>query len=466
MPDSSAPRVQVQAIRTPGLGDTTYILSHAGTAVVVDPQRDVDRFLRLLSAGGLTVRYVLETHIHNDYVSGGRELARQAHAELVLPAGAGVAFDHTPAFHLEDLAHDGLVVRPLHTPGHTPEHVSYLVLVDGQPMALFSGGSLLVGSAGRTDLLGIERARQLSIAQFRSVHRLACLPDGLNLYPTHGEGSFCAASAAGRATSTIGLEKRTNPLLQYESAAEFAEAQLTELQPYPKYYTFMGRINTLGAAPLPFVDLPELTAAAVQSRTEDVHVVDARPRADVARGHIPGALAVELAEDFGTWVGWLLPFDAPLILVLNADQDEHEVLVQLGRIGFDQVRGILRGMAGWHAARWPTAAHETVSVEQFARAVTSGTGAQVLDVRSPAEWQSGSVPGASWRYVPDLANGVPDHLRGDEPVWVLCASGFRASIAASLLERQGYRSVVLTDGGVPDVLARLPSAEVTRGQAA
>ena len=201
--------MDVKTIRTPGLGDTTYLLSHNGQSVVVDPQRDVDRFLEAASADGVRIRYVLETHVHNDYVSGGRELARRAQAELVLPAGAGVAFEHTPAFHLEDLGDDGLVVRPIHTPGHTPEHVSYLVLIDGQPAALFSGGSLLVGSAGRPDLLGTERAHQFAIAQFRSMQRLASLPDELDLYPTHGEGSFCSASSAGRTTSTIGMEKRS-----------------------------------------------------------------------------------------------------------------------------------------------------------------------------------------------------------------------------------------------------------------
>jgi glyoxylase-like metal-dependent hydrolase (beta-lactamase superfamily II)/rhodanese-related sulfurtransferase len=201
--------VDVKAIRTAGLGDTTYILSHGGLGVVVDPQRDVDRFLDAGRADGVRIRYVLETHVHNDYISGGRELARRAQAELVLPAGAGVAFDHTPAFHLEDMTADGLVVRPIHTPGHTPEHVSYLVLVDGEPVALFSGGSLLVGSAGRPDLLGIERAHQLALAQFQSVQRLARLPDELELFPTHGEGSFCSASSAARQTSTIRSEKRT-----------------------------------------------------------------------------------------------------------------------------------------------------------------------------------------------------------------------------------------------------------------
>ncbi len=456
IPDEVGPRVDVEAIRTPGLGDTTYILSHNGRGVVVDPQRDIDRFLDAGHAHNIRIRYVLETHVHNDYVSGGRELARRAQAELVLPAGAGVAFDHTPAFHLEDLAaDDGLLVRPIHTPGHTPEHVSYLVFVDGEPAALFSGGSLLVGSAGRPDLLGIERAHQLAMAQFQSVRRLASLPDELALYPTHGEGSFCSASSAGRSTSTIGFEKQTNPLLQHRTPEAFAQAQLAGLQPYPKYYAFMGPINTLGPEPLPDMDVPELTPESVHARLTEVQVVDARPRAAYAAGHIPGAFGVELADDFGTWVGWLLPFNAPIVLVLEADQDLAEAVVQLERIGFDRVQGVLRGLSGWQAAGYATATYGVVDAAEFASAVSDGSARQVLDVRSPAEWQTGSVPGAHWRYVPDLMLGVPSELTPDEPVWLLCASGFRASIAAGLLQRHGFTPIVLARGGVADVLARV-----------
>ena len=456
VPIEAAPRFEVKAIRTPGLGDTTYVLSHNGRGVVIDPQRDVERFLDAGYARGVRIRYVLETHVHNDYVSGGRELARRAQAELVLPAGAGVAFNHTPAFHLEDLAdEESLVVRPIHTPGHTPEHVSYLVLIDGQPAALFSGGSLLVGSAGRPDLLGTERAHQLSLAQFHSLQRLARLPDDLGLYPTHGEGSFCSASSAGRTSSTVGLEKRTNPLLQQCNPEDFVQAQLAQLQPYPRYYAFMGRINTLGPEPLPEFDVPELTPEDVHARLADVHVVDARPRSAFAAGHIPGSLGVELADDFGTWVGWLVPFNAPVVLVLDDDQDLREAVVQLERIGFDRVHGVLRGLRGWRAAGYAAATFEVTDAESFARAMVDGRARQVLDVRSPAEWGTGSVPGALWRYVPDLVESVPSELDPTQAVWVMCASGFRASIAAGLLQRRGYRPVVLAKGGVADILGHM-----------
>jgi hydroxyacylglutathione hydrolase len=465
-PASPAPLFDVRSLRTAGLGDTTYLLSHNGLGVVVDPQRDVERFLDQAHVDGVRIRYVLETHVHNDYVSGGRELARRAQAELVLPAGAGVAFDHTPAFHLEDLEDDGLVVRPIHTPGHTPEHLSYLVFVDGQPAALFSGGSLLVGSAGRPDLLGIQRAHQFAVAQFHSVQRLSRLPDELGLYPTHGEGSFCSASNAGRTTSTIGQEKRANPLLQHHTPEAFAQAQLAGLQPYPKYYAFMGGINTLGPEPLPHHLTTELDPEQLHAQLKDVHVVDVRPRAAFAGGHVPGAIGVEMADDFGTWVGWLLPFNAPIVLVLEPDQDVGEAVVQLSRIGFDRVRGVLRGMASWRTAGYEVASYAVVDTDRFAGAVADGTAHQVLDVRAPSEWQTGSLPGAVCRYVPDLVDSAPPELDPSEPVWVVCASGFRATIAAGLLQRRGYRPVVLSDGGVPDVARRLATGSIVRAKPA
>ena len=453
--------MEIKSIRTPGLGDATYLLSHNGLGVVVDPQRDIDRFLIAAQDMGVRLRYVLETHVHNDYVSGGRELARETGADLVLPAGSGVAFAFVPAFHQEELGGEqGLTIRPVHTPGHTPEHVSYLVLIDGRPVALFSGGSLLVGSAGRPDLLGQARARQLATLQYGSVNRLAQLPDEVGLFPTHGEGSFCTASGAGRSTSTIGEEKRSNPVLAYPDAEAFVEEQLAGLGPYPKYYPNMAPINTLGPTPLPTRTVPELTPIAVADRAPDVWVVDARPPASFAAGHIPGAIGVGLADDFGTWVGWIMPFNAPLMLVLDPDQDLEVAVVQLGRIGYDRVLGVLRGLDAWRAEGRPVDSFETVDVERFAAAIRSNEARQVLDVRTPAEWEAGHIAGTVHRYAPDLADGVPTGLTTDEKVWLACASGYRSSIAAGLLERAGFRPVVLSRQGVPDVLERLGTTKV------
>ncbi len=450
--------MDVIRIRTPGLGDSSYLLTHAGLGVLVDPQRDVDRFLAAAHAAGVRLRYVLETHLHNDYVSGGREAARRSGAELVLPAGAGVAFPHTPAFHLEEFGEGGLVIRPLHTPGHTPEHMSYLVQIEGQPVALFSGGSLLVGSAGRTDLLGPERAHQLAVLQYGSLQRLSRLPEAVALLPTHGEGSFCTVSTAGRESSTIGIERRENPALAYPDAESFAVGQLAGLGPFPRYYAYMGRINLLGPPPMPDLQVPELTPAQARALAGTAHVIDGRPRQDFAAGHIPGALGVELAEQFGVWVGWLVPFDAPLVLVLNPDQDVHEAVTQLARIGYDDVRGVLRGLDAWREAGLPLASFPIETTAELAAALARGERPQVLDVRAPDEWRAGHLPGSVHRYLPDLVDGVPAELDPAAPVWVACASGHRAAIAAGLLEQHGYRPVLLT-GGIPDLLTRLADGQ-------
>ena len=207
--------MEIISFRTPGLGDQSHLLTHEGHGVLVDPQRDVDRFTAKAAELDVELRFVLETHLHNDYLSGGEQVALRTGAQLVLPAAAAAAYPHTPAFHLEDIPGErGLSIRPIHTPGHTPEHTSYLVLLDGEPVAVFSGGSLLVSSAGRPDLLGPERARTLARLQHGSLHRLAGLPGGVKLLPTHGEGSFCTSTGAGRYTSTIAEEVGSHPCLE------------------------------------------------------------------------------------------------------------------------------------------------------------------------------------------------------------------------------------------------------------
>ena len=333
--------MKVTTIPTAGLGDATYLLAHDGGGVVVDPQRDVERFERAIADAGIRLTHVLETHIHNDYLSGGRELTRRTGARLVLPAAAGVAFDHVPAFHKEDLPGGPVVIRPLHTPGHTPEHMSYAILVEAEVVAVFSGGSLLVGSAGRTDLLGEDRAEQLARLQYGSVHRLAGLPDETDLYPTHGEGSFCTASGAGRSVSTIGLERRTNPVLAYPDPDAFVAGQLAGLQPFPAYYAHMGPINLMGPEPLMDSQRDVLDPSGLP---DDASLVDIRPRGAYAAGHIPGSLGLEMSDQVAVWAGWLLPFDSPVVLVAEPGQDVEEVARQFGRIGFDNVLGVVHGV--------------------------------------------------------------------------------------------------------------------------
>lgn len=428
----------IETIRTEGLGDSTYVFIHDGMAIVVDPQRDIDRFERVLDGHSADLRMVIETHLHNDYVSGGPDLSRKTGAELLVPAGAAPVFRHRPAFHREDIDLGSLIVRPIHTPEHTPEHTSYVILIDNVEWGVFSGGSLLVASAGRTDLLGEERAESLARLQYGSVHRLAELPESVGLYPTHGAGSFCTTTAAGELTSTIGAEKTSNPVLAYEDEDAFVKGQLADLGQYPSYYRHMGPINLRGLAP-PSLDVPLLDEIPA-----GVTVVDARPRDRFASGHLPGVLGIELRNSFGTWVGWLTEQNTPLVLILDEDQDADEAIRQLVRIGYDDIRGIVRnpeeGLVSYREA----------DADTFAAAARSG--AQTLDVRAPHEWEDGIVQGAVLSYLPDLAAETPTGLDPVSPVWVTCGSGYRASIAASILEDRGFEPIVLSEGGTPDVL--------------
>ena len=433
------------SFRTPGLGDQTYLLTHEGKGVLVDPQRDIDRFLTAAAERDVELRFVLETHLHNDYVSGGEQAALRTGAELVLPAAAAAAYPHTPAFHLEDIKADGLVLRPIHTPGHTPEHTSYLVLVDGEPVALFSGGSLLVASAGRPDLLGTARARTLAKLQYGSLHRLAGLPRDVALYPTHGEGSFCSATNAGRYTSTIGDELDTNPLLATGDQERFADQLLAAPMPIPAFYQYMGPANTLGVPPMPPIAVPELTVADLPGHAQ---VVDVRDRAAQSAGLLPGSVGIELADDFGSWAGWLLPYQTPIVLVAEPDQDVTGAVTQLAQIGIDTVRGVVRDLAGAATTRYGLLGLRAFGARLADPAV------QVLDVRMPHERDEGRLPGAVERFLPDLVTeGIPDLLDPARPVLIACASGRRAAIAASLLARAGYQSAILDGAGVPELVA-------------
>lgn len=437
--------MEITTVRTSGLGDSTYVVVHDGQAIVVDPQRDIDRFLFILDQTNAELRYVLETHIHNDYVSGGRELASRTGAELVLPAAGAVKFDHLPAFHNESIAAGTWSIRPIHTPGHTPEHMSYLALVDDEPIAVFSGGSLLVGSAGRPDLLGMDRARTLAHLQYISVNRLAQLPDDVGLFPTHGAGSFCTATVAGEHTSTIGREKITSPVLGYKDRESFIEGQLAGLQPYPAYYAHMGPTNLRGPDPSPPHSLSEMDLDDIGGAI----VVDIRPAEQFAAGHLRGAVGIPFSDQVGVWAGWVLPFDAEIAIVAERGQDVDEAHRQFIRIGFDRVRGVVFDLPD----RVDLASYETVRLGEFLRRMDDGAVEQVIDVRAPDEWAAGHINGSMYRYTPDLFDDV-SAIDPSSPAWLVCGTGHRATIAAAALESHGLTPAVLVGHGVTDVMRR------------
>lgn len=440
----------IEPIRTESLGDTSYVLAHGGHGIVIDPQRDIHRFLQVIERLEVDITHVIDTHVHNDYLSGTPALARRLGADLVMPAGSGAGFAFVPAFHLEELKGGGsLVIRPIHTPGHTPEHMSYLVLIDGVPAAVFTGGSLLVGSAGRSDLLGDEFADSLARLQYLSVNRLAELPGDVEVLPTHGAGSFCTSSgSAGGGTSTIAAEVRSNPVLAYPDADAFVTGELGALVPYPDYYAFMAPLNRRHPGVLESVAVPMVPAPMIDP---DAWVVDVRPRDRYLAGHLRGSLSIEWSSSFAPWAGWLVPFGTPIHLVVDGHQDPVWAATELGRIGYE-VSGATSDLEGVELLEGHTA-----GVDEAAAAIASGE--VVVDVRDPHEWAASHAKGTVHRYVPDLRHDVP----GSDPedVWLMCASGFRAAIAAGLVERAGRTAVTVTPGGVSALLESHPDLRVT-----
>ena len=451
----------LEVFATPALGDNSYLLVAGRDAVLIDPQRDVWRFLSAAEARGLTVRCVLETHVHNDYVSGALEVRAATGAEVVAPAGGNYAFPHRAAAEGDEIGLNGLTLRAMETPGHTPEHVAYLVSQGDapDPVAAFTGGSLILGSAGRTDLLGEERTEELTRAQFRSLRRLSTLADDTLVLPTHGAGSFCASNAPSEErTSTMGEERDRNPALLARDEDTFVHQQLSGLLEFPAYYRHMAGINRSGPAVLgrlPAVG-PLSAEDAVRKVESGAWIVDARDRRVFAAAHVPGSINVELDDAFATYVGWVVPFGAPLVLLLPepADAAVEEALTQLVRVGYEGVEGYLAGgIEAWRTSGRHLDAYAVGDLDELDRRSGENGGVHVLDVRQPREWETGRIPGSLQVFVGDLPRRVGEIPR-DREVWTICASGRRASVAASLLDRAGIRVGLVAREGVPAWLAR------------
>ena len=439
--------MHITPIRTPDLGDTSYLITHDGMGILVDPQRDIARFL---PPDDIELRWVLETHLHNDYVSGGPAIARRTGAELILPAAAAPVYRHTPAFHGEVLTHGDIEIVPIHTPGHTPEHTSYLLRVGGTEIGVFSGGSLLVGAAGRSDLLGPDRADTLARLQHGSIHRLATLPGPTGLFPTHGQGSFCATSGAATHTSTIEDEVRSNPALAHPDVDSFVAAHLGGLDPFPAYYRFMGPTNLRGAEAIAQQSPRQLVRGEL---TSDL-VIDTRSRERYLADHLPGSIGIEMGDQFATWVGWLTDPTQSIVLVADDPTAAADAQVRLGRIGVEAIRGFLRSSESVGESFATTTPAEVASVAL--------DGGQVLDVRAPSERELSHIVGSIHRYLPDLVrHGVPNGLDPSESVWVVCGSGLRSSIAAGFLASRGFNPIVLAVGGSDDVVNQVSAWEAS-----
>lgn len=445
---------------TPGLGDATWLVASDGEAAVVDPQRDVARFLEAADRRGWRITHVLETHCHNDYLSGALAVRAATGAEIVAPARGGYRFPHRAADEGHEVTLGGLSLVAMATPGHTPEHLAWQVLrgTDATPEAILTGGSLLVGTAGRTDLQGEQHTPGLTDDQFRTFRRLARFPDIVRVLPTHGAGSFCSAASSGSGrSSTIGAERATNELLRITERDRFASVLLGGLGRWPAYYGHMAEINRAGAVPMRGVRSPASLPAAVVADllARGVWVVDGRDRRSFAAGHIPGSIHVEANDSFASWVGSVVPFGAAIVLVAPPDRPDiaPDLMTDLARIGYDAVVGLLGGgVEMWQAQGRPLATLTMVPLAEVAARIDGPEPVRVLDVRQPTEWRDGVIPGATTIHLGDVPGRIGE-LDPDATWLVMCRSGARAAIGGSLLAAAGLRVEVVGAGGVPDWLA-------------
>jgi glyoxylase-like metal-dependent hydrolase (beta-lactamase superfamily II)/rhodanese-related sulfurtransferase len=427
-----------------GLGNTAYVVDLGdGRALAVDASRDLRAVDDVTASRGLRIAYAADTHLHADFLSGVRQLAATHGATIVASAAGRREFDHTGMRDGDELDLGGLTLRALGTPGHTDEHLSFLLLDGAQPIGVFTGGSLLIGAAARTDLVDPGRTEELARAQYRSIQRLLELPDAVAVWPTHGPGSFCAAPAGGRRTSTIGAERATNPLLRADGEDAFVTALVDGLGSFPSYFRRLGEANRRGPVVLPRrLELTPMTpAAAAVAQAAGATILDVRPVPSFAAAHPAGALSIPLRPAFASWLGWLASYDRPLVLLREPDQDPGEVLWQAAKIGYDDIAGeIAGGIDAWSAAGLPTASVPLVGAARGDM--------RVLDVRQDDEFRGGHVAGATHIELGDLPAEI-DRL-ADVPTVVMCGHGERAMGAASLLSARGFRKVAVLTGGPED----------------
>jgi len=449
----------------PGLAIASYVVGdeRTGEAVVIDPTRDVEEFMQFAQAHGLRIRHILETHVHADFVVGSRELKARLKDEPVIHVSSMGGPEWTAAYG-DHAVRDGdevkvgaIRLKALHTPGHTPEHISWALYDDSRsadtPWVLFSGDFLFVGDVGRPDLLGEEAKRELAHQLYISLfERLGQVPDITELYPNHGAGSLCGKAINARRSSTVGFERRFNPALQRKPEEQWVRDLMADMPLAPPYFRRMKQVNRQG----PAIIGPELPGQraiepkAIYERTcENCLILDVRSKEAFAAAHIPGAINIPFGPQLPVWAGWVLPYNQPIQLVVDHPEQVAPVVTHLLRVGFDEVHGYLQGgMEAWETSGLPLAGLAAISVHDLHQQLRHlASRITVLDVRTEKEWNSGHIDGAIHIHGGKLQEQFHQIPR-DRPVYVICGSGYRGSIAASFLKREGYPQVSNVIGGM------------------
>jgi hydroxyacylglutathione hydrolase len=434
-----------------GLGNSAYLIgSHATKkGILIDPLRDVDRYLQVASERGLTLTHVLDTHLHADFVSGNREIAHQTGAVIGASAEAKVGFEHQPLTEGSTIDFGAFQIHVVSTPGHTPEHVSFLLVEpdSNTPAALFSGGALIVGGAARTDLLTPELTQPLARQLYHTIHdKLLRLPDILDVFPTHGAGSFCITPGSKERVTTIGQERLNNPLAQPQSEEEFVRRALTDLSSYPSYYKYLRVTNQRGAKILGGIPvLKPYAASEVKAlMDEGLVVLDVRHGKAFGAGHIPNSYGIRVDAPLTTWAGWLIPFGSRILLVGESTDQIVAATRQLIRIGYDDLVGSLEGGIEAWAREYPIETIPSIDTKELRQRLDE---VMLIDVRQRSEWEEGHIPGAihfeggrvAWEDLP---------FPHDRPLAIQCSSGNRSMSVNSVLQRRGYQNVIQVEGGI------------------
>ena len=434
------------------LAHASYMLGSGGEAAVVDPQRDVEIYLKAADEQGLKIRHIFETHLHADFVSGHLELAERTGARIYIGAEAGAIFPHVAMRDGSEVRFGKLRITALETPGHTPEGIC-LVVTDEEkspnPWAVLTGDTLFIGDVGRPDLSKTHTPQQLAGSLYDNLHgKLMKLGDKVLVYPAHGAGSLCGRNMRAERSSTIGTERLTNYALQIKTREEFIRQLTDNLPSRPEYFLQDAQINRAGAPALTEMrDLPPIAAPELNALLQQgVFVLDVRPNADFAVEHVPGSVNIALSGQFASWAGTIMGLSARPVLVADTPEQYAEARLRLARVGIEDPRGFLQGgVTAWKQAGLPLASMQQITVQELSNR-QRGNGLQVLDVRREGEWQAGHIEGAEWFPLDNFKISAPE-LDSSAPVAVHCQGGYRSMIACSLLRRAGLENVVNVAGG-------------------
>jgi hydroxyacylglutathione hydrolase len=439
------------------LAHASYLIGEGGEAAVVDPQRDVDEYIAEAQSQGLRIKYVIETHLHADFVSGHRELAARTGAQIVFGARAGAMFPHLAVKEGDEIKVGKVSLRILETPGHTPESISILVTdtaASDEPQKVLTGDTLFIGDVGRPDLAGARgyTSQQMAAMLYDSLHdKLLRLEDAVEVYPAHGAGSMCGRNISKETSSTIGQQRAFNYALRPMSKDEFVQMMTRDLAAPPAYFSHDAEYNREGAPALSELARPRALSPEEFNKLvqQGYQVLDVRPAFEFgAGGHVPGALNIGLGGQFASWAGTLIAMGTPLLIVAESETKVDEAVMRLARVGHESVKGFLQGgMQAWIDAGLETATVPQISVDELRARLETESDLQVVDVRRPAEYESGHVPRAlSAPLAPQLVEQL-SQLDTRCPTAVICAGGYRSSAATSILAPRGFRQLLNVTGG-------------------